>query len=78
VAQERLVTPGDAIVVIPLAPKDFENGPLFPRFPEPDGDINFLLRVAYRHDTLLRRVERLRFHATISFSAALTCTAYGR
>jgi hypothetical protein len=61
-AQDRLVTPGEGIDVIPLAPEDFKDGLLFPRVPELDGEINFLLREANRHINLLRRVEMLRFH----------------
>jgi hypothetical protein len=60
-AQDRLVTPGKGIDIIPLTPEDFRNGLMFPRVPELDGDINFLLREAHRHTNLLRRVERLRF-----------------
>jgi hypothetical protein len=62
-AQDRLVTPGGGIEIIPLAPEDFEDGLLFPRVPDLDGDdVNFLLRVAHRHTNLLRRVEMLRLH----------------
>jgi hypothetical protein len=58
--QDRLVTPGKGINIIPLAPEDFENGLLFPRVPELDTDIDFLLHEAHRRFNLRRRVERLR------------------
>jgi hypothetical protein len=56
-AQDRRVTLGGGIEIIPLAPKDFEDGPLFPRVPE---RLNSLHREAQRQNNLLRRVERLR------------------
>jgi hypothetical protein len=56
-AQDRLVTPGGGIEILPLAPKGFEDGPLFPRVPE---RLNSLHREAQRQNNLLRRVERLR------------------
>ena len=61
-AQDRRVTPGEGIDIIPLASEDFKDGLLFPRLPELDGDINFLvlLRDAHRRENLLRRVDRYR------------------
>jgi hypothetical protein len=61
-AQERRVTPGEGIDIIPLSPEDFKDGLLFPRVPELDGDINFLalLHNVYRRDKLLLRVDRYR------------------
>jgi hypothetical protein len=56
-AQDRLVTPGKGIEIIPLAPPDFEDGLLFPRIPP---NLTSLHREAHRQNTLLRRVERLR------------------
>jgi hypothetical protein len=56
-AQDRLVTPGTGIDIIPLAPEYFEDGPLFPRAPERIGSLH---REAHRQNTLLRRVESLR------------------
>ena len=58
-AQERRVTPGEGIDIIPLAPEDFKDGLLFPRLPE---RIDSLLasRDAHRRDNLLRRVDRYR------------------
>ena len=56
-AQDRRVTPGKGIEIIPLAPEDFQNGLLFPRLPERISDLH---REAHRRDNLLRRVERLR------------------
>jgi hypothetical protein len=56
-AQERRVTPGEGIDIIPLAPEYFRNGPLFPRLPERIGPLH---REAHLRDNLLRRVERLR------------------
>jgi hypothetical protein len=56
-AQERLVTPGEGIEIILLAPEDFEDSLLFPRVPP---NLNSLHREAHRQNTLLRRIERLR------------------
>jgi hypothetical protein len=56
-AQDRRVTPGKGIEIMPLTPKDIEDGLLFPRLPE---RIGVLHREAHRRDNLLRRVERLR------------------
>ena len=56
-AQERRVTPGERIDIIPLAPEDFHDGLLFPRLPE---RIGLLHREAHLRDNLLRRVDRLR------------------
>ena len=74
-AQDRWVTPGEGIDIIPLSPEDFQNGLLFPRLPERIGSLH---REAHLRDNLLRRVDRYRSVATISSCAALTCTAYGR
>ena len=74
-AQDRRVTPGEGIDIIPLSPEDFQNGLLFPRLPERIGSLH---REAHLRDNLLRRVDRYRSVATISSCAALTCTAYGR
>ena len=56
-AQERRVTPGEGIEIIPLTPDDFKNGLLFPRLPERIGPLH---REAHLRDNLLRRVERYR------------------
>jgi hypothetical protein len=56
-AQDRRVTPGKGINIIPLAPEDFEDGLLFPRAPERIGSLH---REAHRQNTLLRVVESLR------------------
>jgi hypothetical protein len=59
--QDRRVSPGVGIDIIPLKPEDCVGpyGLLFPRLPE---NISDLHREAHRRDNLLRRVERLRFH----------------
>jgi hypothetical protein len=58
--QDRRVSPGVGIDIIPLKPEDCVGpyGLLFPRIPE---NISDLHREAHRRDNLLRRVERLRF-----------------
>ena len=57
--QDRRVSPGVGIDIIPLKPEDCVGpyGLLFPRLPE---NISDLHREAHRRDNLLRRVERLR------------------
>jgi hypothetical protein len=59
--QDRRVSPGVGIDIIPLKPEDCVGpyGLLFPRLHE---NISDLHREAHRRDNLLRRVERLRFH----------------
>jgi hypothetical protein len=56
-AQERRVTPGEGIEIIPLTPEDFKDGLLFPRLPELIGPLH---REAHRRDNLLTRVDRYR------------------
>ena len=56
-AQDRRVTPGEGIDIIPLSPEDFQNGLLFPRLPERIGSLH---REAHLRDNLLRRVDRYR------------------
>ena len=56
-AQERRVTPGEGIDIIPLSPEDFQNGLLFPRLPKRIGSLH---REAHLRDNLLRRLDRYR------------------
>ena len=56
-AQERRVTPGGGIDILPLTPEDFKDGLLFPRLPEHIGSLH---REAHLRDNLLRRVDRYR------------------
>ena len=76
-AQERRVTPGEGIDIIPLTPEDFKDGLLFPRLPKLDGDINFLSCSARRiaATTCCAALIGTAQMATISSCAALTCTA---
>jgi hypothetical protein len=58
-AEDRLVTPGEGIDIIPLAPEDFAgpDGLLFSRVSELDDDLGPVHRQGF-----LRRVEMLRGH----------------
>ena len=56
-AQERRVTPGEGIDIIPLSPEDVQNGLLFPRLPKRIGSLH---REAHLRDSLLRRLDRYR------------------
>jgi hypothetical protein len=73
-AQDRLVTPGKGIEIIPLAPEDFKGPDSL--FFWPVSELQDDLGPVVRHIGFLRRCSALV--ATTSSCAARTCTAYGR
>ena len=75
-AQDRRVTPGEGIDIIPLTPEDFKRRPVVPPPSRAHQRTCTARRIAAT--TCCAALTGSALMATISSCAALTCTAYGR